>query len=262
MVYICRMENINKQVKNTEKEPFRLEKSSISQFNASSADTYPEGFVISLDKPYGWTSADAVRKIKFHLQKHYKIKNIKIGHAGTLDPLATGILLICAGKGTKWAERFQSQAKEYVAEVRFGCTTPSYDLEKEVDSYYPFEHISEESVKSVFPSLTGIIEQIPPVFSAKLINGVRSYELARAGKETEMKPSQVEIYSNELIHFESPYAIIRIACSKGTYIRSYARDLGLALESGAHLTNLRRTASGEFKIENSLKIDDILKLFS
>lgn len=202
-----------------------------------------------------------MRKIKFHLQKHYAQRNIKIGHAGTLDPLATGNVpfMWCS---TKSAEYLQSQPKEYLAEIRFGATTPSYDLEKEIDATYPFEHISAGHIESCFPEFTGVIDQIPPVFSAKLINGVRSYELARAGKEREMKPSRVEIYSNHLLTYDPPVAVIRIEASKGTYIRSYARDIGIALGSGAHLTNLRRISSGEFKIENSLTIEEILKLFS
>ncbi len=244
------------------KAPFKLEKNSVSHKISDSLENYPNGIVISLDKPLGWTSADAVRKLKFHLQRYFNDKNIKIGHAGTLDPLATGILLICVGRATKVAEYLQAQPKEYVAEIRFGCTTPSYDLEKEIDAEYPFEHISAETIEKIIPSFVGKIEQIPPIFSAKLINGSRAYELARAGVFTEMKPALVEIYNITLLHFESPYAVMRIACSKGTYIRSFARDIGLAAESGAHLTNLKRITSGEFKIENSLTIDEIMKLFS
>lgn len=242
--------------------PLKLEKSTIAQFKGGTLENYPGGIIISLDKPYGWTSADAVRKLKFHLQKYFGSKNIKIGHAGTLDPLATGILLICAGKATKMADTLQAQPKEYIAEIRFGCTTPSYDLEKEIDEWYPWEHITSEGITDALEGFIGVIDQIPPVFSAKLINGVRSYELARTGKETEMKPSKVEIYKSELMFYDPPVAVVRIACSKGTYIRSYARDLGVALNSGAHLTNLRRSASGEFRQENSLTIDEILKLFS
>ena len=239
-----------------------IEKNTPANSIAGSMDQYPDGIVISLDKPYEWTSADAVRKIKFTLQRFFKDKNIKVGHAGTLDPLATGILLICVGKATKSAEYLQSQPKEYVAEIRFGCTTPSFDLEKEIDEEFPYEHISAETIENILPEFVGKLDQIPPIFSAKLINGNRAYELARAGVKTEMKPASVEIYRASLLHFESPYAVIRIACSKGTYIRSFARDIGVAVKSGAHLTNLKRVASGEFKVENSITIDELLKLFS
>jgi tRNA pseudouridine55 synthase len=240
----------------------KIEKGTLNETISPTLEDFPEGIVISLDKPYGWTSADAVRKIKFNLQRYFKSKNIKVGHAGTLDPLATGVLLICVGKATKKAEYLQAQAKEYIAEIRFGCTTPSYDLEKEIDQEFPFEHISAQTVENVLPQFIGKLEQIPPVFSAKLINGSRAYELARAGVQTEMKAASVEIYNATLLHFESPYAVIRISCSKGTYIRSFARDIGVALNSGAHLTNLKRVTSGEFKVENSITIEDFLKLFS
>lgn len=242
--------------------PKKLEKSSLLEEISNNMESYPGGFVISLDKPYEWTSADAVRKLKFHLQKHFKDKNIKVGHAGTLDPLATGVLLICIGKATKIAEILQAQPKEYIAEIKFGATTPSYDLEKEIDEVFPFEHINSNVIEKLLPSFTGKLEQIPPIFSAKLINGNRAYILARAGVQTEMKPSLIEIYSVKLLHFESPYAVIRLACSKGTYIRSFARDIGLAANSGAHLTNLKRVSSGEFLLENSLTIEECLKLFS
>lgn len=221
---------------------------------------YPNGIVIVLDKPYGWTSADAVRKIKFMIQRWFGVKNIKVGHAGTLDPLATGILLICIGKATKLADSLQAQRKEYIAEITFGATTPSYDLEKEIDATFPYEHITKESVSEVLPRLSGEIDQIPPIFSAKLVNGKRAYELAREGKETPLKPSKISIYALEIISWNSPALRIAIECSKGTYIRSFARDIGLELNSGAHLTELARTASGDFRIENAINIDK-LKLF-
>ena len=220
-------------------------------------DLYPEGIVIPLDKPYGWTSADAVRKIKFSLQRYFHKKNIKVGHAGTLDPLATGILLICIGKATKQAEKLQSERKEYIAQIRFGATTPSYDLEKEIDLTFPYEHIDMESISQALPQFIGEIEQVPPIFSAKLINGTRAYEYARAGEEVQMRSSRITIYNLEIISFESPTLLIKIECSKGTYIRSFARDIGLALNSGAHLTNLVRTSSGEFRINRAVSIEEL-----
>lgn len=240
--------------------PFIIGKSSIDQALLKDFSQYPQGIVIVLDKPYGWTSADAVRKIKFMVQKWFGLKNIKVGHAGTLDPLATGILLICIGKATKLADTLQSQKKEYIAEITFGATTPSYDLEKEIDATYPFEHITKKSIEEVLPLMSGEIDQIPPVFSAKLINGKRAYEYAREGKETEMKPSRISIYGLEIVSWNSPVLKIAISCSKGTYVRSFARDIGLELNSGAYLSGLVRSASGEFRVEDAINIDN-LKLF-
>lgn len=216
-----------------------------------------EGFVIPVDKPYGWTSADVVRKVKFILRKEPGWKNIKVGHAGTLDPLATGLLLLCVGKATKQTERLQSEEKEYVAHIRLGATTPSFDLEKEIDRTWPFAHITREAVEQALRQLTGTHEQVPPVFSAKLIGGKRAYELARAGKETEMKPAVVTIYELELQHFLLPDLVLKTTCSKGTYIRALARDLGIALQSGAHLTGLRRTRSGIYHVSDAFSIIDI-----
>ncbi len=223
-------------------------------------DEYPHGVVISVDKPYGWTSSDVVRKIKFRAQRFFGVKNIKVGHAGTLDPLATGVLIICLGKATKLAEMLQAQEKEYMAGITFGCTTPSFDLEKEIDAYYPFEHITIDSVKSILPGFIGELDQIPPVFSAKQVNGNRSYELARAGVEKELKPSRITIYALEAISYITPVLTLRIRCSKGTYIRSVARDLGIALESGAHLSDLVRTSSGGFSVKNSVTLEDLENL--
>lgn len=225
----------------------------------------PDGIVFPVDKPYRWTSADAVRKIKFALQRHFHMRNIKVGHAGTLDPLATGLLIVCAGKATKLAERYQSHPKEYVAGIEFGATTPSYDLEKEIDATFPYSHIDEEVVRSALEGFIGEQQQVPPTFSAKMVNGVRAYELARAGEQVEMKSSLITIYEAELLSFESsssgrPVATVRLRCSKGTYIRSLARDLGVAVGSGAHLTSLRRTVSGDFNVENAFSIEN-LKLF-
>jgi tRNA pseudouridine55 synthase len=239
--------------------PFIIEKDQLGKPLAKDLGNYPQGIIISLDKPYGWTSSDAVRKIKFKAQRFFKEKNIKVGHAGTLDPLATGVLLICLGKATKMAEQLQSHEKEYIAEITFGSTTPSFDLEKEIDHYYPFEHINIDSIKSILPQFIGEIDQIPPVFSAKLVDGNRSYDLARAGIELELKPSKVTIYNLEPVSYESPVLILSVKCSKGTYIRSLARDLGTSLNSGAHLTALIRSSSGNFKVKNSISIEDLEK---
>ncbi len=223
-------------------------------------DDYPGGIVIPLDKPYLWTSADAVRKIKFMAQKHFLRKNIKVGHAGTLDPLATGILLICMGKATKQAEMLQAQPKEYIARIMLGATTPSFDLEKEIDKTYPYEHITREAVETALSGFIGEQEQIPPVFSAKLIDGTRAYEMARAGEEVKMKPASVTIYGLEIIDFSLPELTVKIKCSKGTYIRSFARDIGHALGSGGHLTGLIRSASGSFTLADAVKMEMINKI--
>jgi tRNA pseudouridine55 synthase len=224
-------------------------------------EDYPGGIVLVLDKPLKWTSADAVRKLKFRLQRFFNQKNIKVGHAGTLDPLATGILLICIGKATRAAETLQSEEKEYIADICFGATTPSYDLEKEIDATFPFEHIDQELVESLLENLKGEIDQIPPIFSAKLIDGKRAYDIARAGKDAEMKPARIKIHELEVITFNKPLLKIAISCSKGTYIRSFARDIGVAAGSGAHLAALVRSASGPFRIENALNMDEAERIF-
>ncbi len=216
-----------------------------------------EGFVLGVDKPYGWTSSDVVRKVKSLLGHRFGKKNIKVGHAGTLDPLATGVLIVCIGKATKRAEALQAEEKEYVAEIRFGATTPSFDLEKEIDAEYPYEHITEEAINAVFPLFLGEREQIPPVFSAKMIGGKRAYEYARKGEEVEMKSARVSIFEMEALSFQSPILRLRVRCSKGTYIRSLARDLGLELQSGAHLIGLKRTQSGKARVENCLTISEL-----
>jgi len=226
-----------------------------------SMESYPNGIIFPVDKPYHWTSADVVRKVKFKLQKHFHTKNIKVGHAGTLDPLATGILLVCAGKATKMAETLQSHEKEYVAEIEFGATTPSYDLEKEIDALYPTDQVNRESVKDAIAGFIGEQEQIPPIFSAKMIDGTRAYEYARSGETVEMKSATITISETELLDYVAegplgrPRATVRLRCSKGTYIRSFARDLGAALGSGAHLTALQRTKSGDFEIKNAISLD-------
>ena len=256
----------------------------LSQFFAEklpsrSLEDYPEGIVLPIDKPYRWTSADVIRKVKFQLQKHFNLKKMKVGHAGTLDPLATGLLIVCAGNATKKAEQFQAHDKIYTATFEFGATTPSFDLEQPVDKCFPFEHITEDSVREALSGFIGLQQQVPPMFSAKMVGGMRAYEYARTGQPVELSTSTIRIDEIELLEFhpagdardggketaagkdksdlaavrnvhnyhvsgdtdgQRPWAVVRIRCSKGTYIRSIARDLGLALGSGAFLTALRR----------------------
>ena len=219
---------------------------------------FPEGYVAVIDKPYEWTSADVVRKIKFQLRKCGYPK-IKIGHAGTLDPLATGILLVCIGRATKQVEALQAEEKEYVAELMLGATTPSGDMEHEVDNTYPTEHITREMVEEALKSLTGEREQLPPLYSAKKVQGVRAYEFARAGEEIELKKALINIYELELVEYDMPRIKIRVRCSKGTYIRSLAFEIGEALQSGAYLSSLRRTRSGGFTVEKSHTLEDFME---
>ncbi len=306
---------------------------------------YPDGIIIPIDKPYRWTSADVIRKIKFAAIRHFGKKNLKVGHAGTLDPLATGVLLVCIGQATKLAETLQSHDKEYVAGITFGATTPSYDLEKEIDRFFPHEHITAAAVEEALPGFIGEQDQVAPLFSAKSVDGVRAYELARkmykatgavasgdphpsedghplaeggmsptatapavvdideAAKEL-IRVSRINITELELLEFHGgghgdsdaenvtspcgqeesavsdttlskassrinvtdnsalrlPRASVRMACSKGTYVRAFARDLGETLSSGAHLDSLQRSRSGIFKVENALSIEQALAL--
>ena len=296
---------------------------------------YPDGIVLPIDKPYRWTSADVIRKVKFAAFRHFRKKNLKVGHAGTLDPLATGVLLVCLGPACKRAQEFQDHDKEYVAGIRFGATTPSYDLEKEVDRTFPYDRVTEEAVRAVLPSFLGPQEQVAPLFSAKSVDGVRAYEMARklyrnaqkgvldpdfdaAALET-LHRSRITISDLELLGFVEasaetprtnffspekrskkscptpdadaactqtvissgveksassrinvadtsslglPEARIRIACSKGTYIRAFARDLGEALGTGAHLSSLVRTKTGAFRLEDALSLEEALALLA
>ena len=285
-----------------------------------SIEDYPEGIIIPIDKPYRWTSADVIRKVKYTAIRHFGKKNLKVGHAGTLDPLATGVLLVCIGKATKLAEELQSHDKEYVAGITFGATTPSYDLEKEIDRFFPHEHITASSVAEALPAFIGEQDQIAPLFSAKSVDGVRAYELARKlhreGKTLDeaaaelIRVSRINITELELMEYigssvasedprpvpaalthplrggamsspaiagsESnassrinvtdnsalglPRAVVRMACSKGTYVRAFARDLGEALGSGAHLDSLQRSRSGIFRVENALTVEQAINL--
>ena len=271
-------------------------------------EDYPEGIIIPIDKPYRWTSADVIRKVKYAAIRHFGKKNLKVGHAGTLDPLATGVLLVCLGKATKLAEELQSHDKEYIAGITFGATTPSYDLEKDIDRFFPHEHITAEAVSASLPAFIGEQDQVAPLFSAKSVDGVRAYELARKlhaeGKtldeaaqemirvakinisELEIKefacgtssPATASLHHDTIVSESNrnnasnrinvtdnsglglPRAVVRMACSKGTYVRAFARDLGEALGSGAHLDSLQRSRSGIFRVENALTVEQIIKL--
>ena len=217
-----------------------------------------DGYVAVIDKPLEWTSADVVRKVKFRLQR-MGYRKIKVGHAGTLDPLATGILLVCIGRATKRVDELQAERKEYVAELMLGATTPSFDMEHPVDKTYPTEHITRQMVEEALKSLEGERLQSPPLYSAKKVEGVRAYEFARAGEEVELKKALINIYEMEILSLEMPHLKVRVRCSKGTYIRSLAHEIGLALDSGAHLTGLRRTRSGGFTAENGWKLENFME---
>ena len=220
---------------------------------------FREGYIAVIDKPLEWTSTDVVRKIKYVLINRLGYKKIKIGHAGTLDPLATGVLLICIGKATKMVNALQSEEKEYVAELELGATTPSHDMEHPIDKRYPTEHITRELIDEALLSLTGERLQAPPIYSAKKVEGVRAYEFARAGEEVELKKALINIYEIEVLDFTMPYLKLRVRCSKGTYIRSLAYEVGEALHSGAYLRSLRRTRSGGFTAENGYKLENFLE---
>ncbi len=217
---------------------------------------FKEGEVLYFDKPLRWTSFAVVNKIRYHISRKLGVKKIKVGHAGTLDPLATGVMIICTGKATKRIEEFQYHTKEYIATLQLGATTPSYDLEKEIDATYPTEHITRKMVEEVLQQFKGTIEQIPPAFSACKVDGKRAYDLARKGDEVELKPKTLVIDEIELLECNLPEIKIRVVCSKGTYIRALARDIGEALQSGAHLTGLIRTRVGEVRLEDCMQVED------
>lgn len=214
---------------------------------------FQEGEVLYFDKPLGWTSFKVVAHARYHICRRMGVKKLKVGHAGTLDPLATGVMIVCTGRATKRIEEFQYHTKEYVADIRLGATTPSYDLEHEIDAVYPTDHITRERVEEVLQRFVGRIEQVPPAFSACMVNGKRAYDLARKGKEVELKPKVLVIDEIELLECNLPDIRVRVVCSKGTYIRALARDIGVALDSGAHLTALRRTRVGEVRVEECLQ---------
>jgi tRNA pseudouridine55 synthase len=276
-------------------------------------EDYPDGIIVPVDKPYRWTSADVIRKLKWAACRHFGKRNLKVGHAGTLDPLATGVLLVCIGKATRLAEELQKEGKEYVAGISFGATTPSYDLEKAIDHRYPTDKVTEENIRNILPDFLGEQEQIAPLFSAKSVDGVRAYELARKQyRDAHLQKTDVmsdfdhsvaEILNKQIINISEiellaffptrmpadspsmlppdeelrpnphinlidisalglPHAEIRIACSKGTYIRALARDIGEALGTGALLDALRRTRSGGFSVETALTVPQAMELFA
>ena len=223
-----------------------------------SVEDYLKGRVILIDKPLEWTSFQVVNKMRWAIRKTFNLKKIKVGHAGTLDPLATGLLIICTGKKTKEISIYQGQEKEYTGTIRLGATTPSYDLETEIDAEFETSHITTEAIHDATKRFLGLIEQYPPIFSAVKKDGKRLYEFARANESVEIKPRQIEISSFEITEINGLDVNFRVCCSKGTYIRSLAHDFGKALKSGAHLTALRRTAIGDFKIEDAQTLDGFL----
>ena len=220
---------------------------------------FQEGEIICIDKPYRMSSFGALAHVRYLISKRLGVKRVKTGHAGTLDPLATGVLILCTGKATKRIDELQRHTKEYTATLQIGATTPSYDMEHEVDNTYPTEHITRELILSTLPKFIGTIQQVPPAYSACKVDGKRAYELKRKGKEVELKPKTLQIDEIELTAF-SPDDMtmqIRVVCGKGTYIRALARDIGEALGSGAYLTALRRTRVGDVRVEDCIKIDDL-----
>ena len=220
---------------------------------------FKNGQVILIDKPLKWTSFQVVNKIRWHLRKKFNIKKIKVGHAGTLDPLATGLLILCTGQFTKKIEEFQAQRKEYTGTFVLGATTPSYDMETEVDATFATAHIGKAEIRKAVGQFLGEIDQKPPIFSAIKKEGKRLYELAREGKTTEIKSRKVNIISFDILKVEMPEVSFRVVCSKGTYIRSLAFDFGKSLDSGAYLSSLRRTGIGAFNVENALSIEGFLQ---
>ena len=217
-----------------------------------------EGEILCFDKPLHWTSFNLVAKIRSQLCHRLGVRKLKVGHAGTLDPLATGVMVVCTGKATKRIDELQAHVKEYVATLQLGASTPCFDLEKPIDKTYPTDHITEPLLREVLSKFIGRIEQVPPAFSACKIDGKRAYDLARKGREVELKPKVLVIDEIELQDFnpEKMQATIRVVCSKGTYIRALARDIGEALNSGAHLIALRRTRVGDVKVEDCIQVED------
>jgi len=221
-------------------------------------DDFKNGQTILVDKPLNWTSFQVVNKLRWVIRKKFNIKKIKVGHAGTLDPLATGLLIICTGKFTKKINEFQAETKEYTGTITLGATTPSYDLETEIDKTFPLEHLSEEKINEATKLFLGEIDQIPPLYSAIKKDGVRLYELARKGETTEIKSRKTTIFEFEITKIEMPNVDFRVVCSKGTYIRSLANDFGKVLKTGAHLSALRRTKSGDFLVESAISPQEFI----
>ena len=222
-------------------------------------DDFKNGQVLLIDKPLNWTSFQVVNKLRWEIKQRFNIKNIKVGHAGTLDPLATGLLIICTGKQTKEIDIYQGQIKEYTGTITLGATTPSYDLETEIDKAFSIEHISEELLKETTKQFIGEIQQKPPIFSAIKKDGKRLYELARKGETTEIKARTVTVSDFEITNINLPKVDFKVICSKGTYIRSLAFDFGIALNSGAHLSALRRTKIGEFSVDKGLSVEEFIE---
>ena len=223
---------------------------------------FVEGEILAFDKPYKWTSFDVVGKARWLLCHHLNVKKLKVGHTGTLDPLATGVVVVCTGKKTKLIDKLQYDTKEYVATLQLGATTPSFDLEKPIDATYPTAHITRELIDSVIPTFQGEQWQVPPMFSAVKVDGKRAYKLARKGEEVELKPKLLVIDEIEVLAFDAQtmQLTIRVVCSKGTYIRALARDIGQKLNSGAHLIALRRTRVGDTKVEDCMNFEQFEKL--
>lgn len=221
-------------------------------------EDFKNGQVLLINKPLHWTSFQVVNKLRWNIRQKFGLKKIKVGHAGTLDPLATGLLIICTGNFTKKIDEYQGQIKEYTGEITLGATTPSYDLETEVDETFPIRHITEELIHKTAQQFVGEIEQIPPMFSAIKMDGVRLYDLARQGKTREIKSRKITIETFEITNISLPKVQFRIVCSKGTYIRSLAYDVGKALNSGGHLSALRRTKIGDFNVKDAVEIEDFI----
>ena len=215
-----------------------------------------EGEVIAINKDVDWTSFDVVNKIRYLIKKKYNLKKIKVGHAGTLDPKATGVVIVCTGRKTKEIDKFVADTKEYIAEIKLGETTPSFDRETEPDNFFETKHITKEKVNEAIESFIGKQQQIPPMYSAIHIDGKRAYEIARQGGSVEIKPREIEIFNIELLEENIPQLKIKISCSKGTYIRALARDIGTKLDSGAYMTSLVRIASGDYKIDDAITIEE------
>lgn len=232
------------------------------RFDFDKDTDWKEGVVLLFDKPLNWTSFNLVSKVRSLLYHRLGYKKIKVGHAGTLDPLATGLLIVCVGKATKQVNQLQDMEKEYVATFRLGSTTPSFDLETEIDAEYPIEHITLDLVKKVIKGFEGAQMQVPPLFSAKFVDGGRAYKLARRGVDMELNPSPIVIEEMELLNFSIPDITVKIRCSKGTYIRALARDVGRELNSGAHLIELKRTAIGSHRLENSMSLENFEKIIT
>jgi tRNA pseudouridine55 synthase len=229
--------------------------------SVSLAEEFTGGKVLLFNKPLYWTSFDLVRKVKNILQNRLKLKNLKVGHAGTLDPLATGVMIICTGKETRNIDQYQSLPKDYLAKIMLGATTPSFDLETDIDASYPIHHISKKFVEEVLSGFTGIQQQKPPQYSALNVNGKRAYTMARKGETVELLHREIDIHAIELLRFDLPVIEIHVKCSKGTYIRALARDIGTQLGSGAHLTGLVRTSIGNFIINDALGIEEFERNF-